>query len=327
MRVLRGVNLLEFNKVYRMDNLELLKSLNDKSIQLIYCDILYNTGKQFKDYDDNLGTPEEAIEWYRPRLKEMNRVLSDKGVIYLQMDHNLITRIGALMDNIYGYRNFRSQIIWKRSSGHNLSKKDVVNTTDYIIKYSKTNFYTHNPLYVTLAEEELNEKFPYTEKETGRRFNTEKLEKSSNAYNKNEVRVIQGREVKTDLGWIWTQKELDKRLVANPYVIYWTKNGKPRYKNYADEYEGKLITNMWDDIQNITSNSSESVEYFSQKPKELLERIILMSSNEGDLIADFFLGSGTSLVVAKELNRQYIGCDINPRAIEIANDRLNGVTA
>ena len=66
---------MELNKVYCMDNLELLKQLPNESIDLIYCDILYNTGKKFKDYNDNLGTPQEAIEWYRPRLIEMNRVL------------------------------------------------------------------------------------------------------------------------------------------------------------------------------------------------------------------------------------------------------------
>ena len=77
---------MELNKVYCMDNLELLKQMNDESIDLIYCDILYNTGRKFKDYDDNLGSPQEAVAWYIPRLIEMKRVLKDTGSIYLQMD-------------------------------------------------------------------------------------------------------------------------------------------------------------------------------------------------------------------------------------------------
>ena len=68
---------MKLNKVYCMDNLELLKQLDSESIDLIYCDILYNTGKKFRDYDDNLGTPQEAMEWYRPRLIEMKRVLKN----------------------------------------------------------------------------------------------------------------------------------------------------------------------------------------------------------------------------------------------------------
>ena len=74
---------MELNKVYCMDNLELLKQLPSESVDLIYCDILYNTGKKFKDYDDRLGTPQQAIEWYRPRLIEMKRVLKDTGSIYI----------------------------------------------------------------------------------------------------------------------------------------------------------------------------------------------------------------------------------------------------
>ena len=77
---------MELNKIYCMDNLELLKQLDDESIDLIYCDILYNTGKKFRDYNDKLGTPHQAIEWYKPRLIEMKRVLKNTGSIYLQCD-------------------------------------------------------------------------------------------------------------------------------------------------------------------------------------------------------------------------------------------------
>ena len=102
-------------------------------------------------------------------------------------------------------------------------------------------------------------------------------------------------------------------------------SGKYSYKRYLkDVNPNKAISNIWDDINRLNSNNSENVGYFSQKPKALLERIIKAFSNEGDSIADFFCGSGTTLVVAKELNRRYIGCDINPNAVEITNKRLKG---
>jgi adenine specific DNA methylase Mod len=129
---------MELNKLYCMDNLELLRELPSNSIDLIYCDILYNTGKKFKDYDDNLGTPQEAIEWYRPRLIEMKRVLKNTGSIYLQCDYRLVHYIKVEMDNIFGINNFRNEIIWCYKSGGSCNKS-FSKKHDNILFYSKSN--------------------------------------------------------------------------------------------------------------------------------------------------------------------------------------------
>ena len=99
-------------------------------------------------------------------------------------------------------------------------------------------------------------------------------------------------------------------------------------KQYLDELKGVLIGDVWDDIMSFqqASTSSERMNYATQKPKALIERIIKASSNEGDTVADYYLGSGTTAVVCKELNRNFIGCDINPKAIEITNARLDAVS-
>ena len=102
---------MELNKIYCMDNLELLKQLPNESISLIYCDILYNTGKKFKDYDANLGTPHEAIEWYKPRLIEMKRVLKKTGSMYIHCDWHLNSYLRVFMDELFGYKMFRNEII------------------------------------------------------------------------------------------------------------------------------------------------------------------------------------------------------------------------
>lgn len=311
--------MLEINKLYNIDNLELLKELDLESIDLIYSDILYNTGKKFKDYNDNLGTPQQAIEWYKPRLIEMKRVLKDSGNIVLQCDNNLSHYLKIEMDNIFGLENFRNEIIWKRSNGNALSST-MTNICDKLIWYSKSDKYKFNMQY-----HESKDKKWLLEKETGRLFTHSKLENDANFKYKDEERIINGVTYKTDIGWKWSQDTIDRRLKENPYIFYITKNNKVRYKNYQDEDKGIHITNLWNDINLITSNSKESINYFSQKPKLLLERIIKMSSKKGDIVADFFCGSGTSLVVAKELGRQYIGCDINPRAIEISEKRLNEI--
>ena len=110
------------NKLFNIDNIKLMNKLPDNSIDLIYCDILYNTGKKFKDYNDNLGTPQQAIEWYKPRLVEMKRLLSCHGNIVIHCDHNLNAYIKLLMDDIFDNSNYRNEIIWKRSNDTGSSK-------------------------------------------------------------------------------------------------------------------------------------------------------------------------------------------------------------
>ena len=231
---------MEKNNVYCMDNLELLKQLPSNSIDLIYCDVLYNTGRKFDDYDDNLGTPEEAIEWYKPRLIEMKRILKDTGSIYLQMDYRLVHYMKVYMDELFGIKNFRNEIVWKYGLGGS-GNKEFAKKHDNILFYSKSNSYIFNIQYENATSNRL--------------------------------------------------------------------KGKT-----------KKMTDVWD-IPTLNNMAKERTGYNTQKPKELLERIIKASSNEGDIVADFFCGSGTSLVVAKELGRNYIGCDINPKAIEITKKR------
>ena len=101
--------------IYKCDNLELLRSMSDKSVNLIYCDILYNTGKVFDDYNDNLGTPKEAVEWYRPRFEEMKRVLKANGSIFIHCNWRLDSYIRILLDEIFGPECFRNRIYRKHS--------------------------------------------------------------------------------------------------------------------------------------------------------------------------------------------------------------------
>jgi site-specific DNA-methyltransferase (adenine-specific) len=287
-----GNNLVEFNKIYQMDNLELLNQLESESIDLIYCDILYNTGKKFKDYDDSLGTAKDAVKWYIPRLKEMYRILKSTGSIYLQMDYRLSHYIKICMDDIFGYEQFKNDVVWRYSVNY---KCDTYpHDTDNILFYTKTNNYTYKQQY----------------------RNSEAMEKRLNGITFEEngkLFYYQGRNIK---GNEYIRKLRSKKFVEDNNLQEWfTKK----------EYTGVRVGSVWDDIA-FVARGNEGVGYDTQKPKRLLERIILSSSNEDDVVADFFCGSGTSLVVAKELGRQYIGCDINEKAVYITNDRLNKIS-
>lgn len=289
------------NKTFCMDNLELLKQLPDNSIDLIYCDILYNTGKKFKDYNDNLGTPQEAIEWYRPRLTEMKRILKDTGNILLHCDYNLNSYINIEMNDIFGLKNFRNEIIWKRSNDTGSSKskgKRLPVCSDTLLWYSKTDIYKFKMPTI-----------PYDDKLLSR-FKFDDMDGKGKYY---------WADLRT-----YSDKRLNELKCNNELKI--RSSGKYSYKRYLNTTNtNKAMSNIWDDINRLSSNSSESCCYFSQKPIKLLIRIINMLSNEGDIVADFFCGSGTSVVAAKELGRNYIGCDINPKAIEITNQRLNEI--
>ena len=229
-------------ELHCMDNLELMKTIEDNTVDLIYCDILYGTGRKFKDYQDLRPIRSEIEAHYIPRIKEMHRILKPIGSIYLQMDTKINHWIRCILDDIFGYDNFRNEIVWKYGLGGS-GNKTFAKKHDNILFYSKTNNYI---------------------------FNLQYEEATSN--------MLKGKM--------------------------------------------KKMTDVWD-IPNINNMANERVGYDTQKPKSLLERIIKASSNEGNLVCDFYLGSGTTCEVALELGRRFIGCDINPRAINIAKDRIN----
>jgi DNA modification methylase len=246
---------------WAVDNLELLLSQPDESVDLIYCDILYGTGRNFGDYQDLKPIRSEIENHYLPRLIEMKRVLKSTGSIYLQMDYRINHWIRCLMDDIFGYDNFRNEIIWHYRNG-GASKKQFSRKHDNILFYSKSKKYKFNIQY--------------------------------------------------------KKSYIDKSKGYDPYT-----------KQYNDEngvFCYSLEVDVWD-IQHIgTHDKKTRLGYATQKPKALIERIIKASSNEGDTVADYYLGSGTTAVVCKELNRNFIGCDINPKAIEITNARLDAVS-
>jgi adenine specific DNA methylase Mod len=294
----------------KSDNYQALNTLLPKykeSIDLVYIDPPFNTGDDFL-YKDKFQDS-SWLTLMENRIEQTYDLLTNSGSFYLHLDKNANYLGRELLNTIFGENSFRNEIFYKRSAGHALAKGlDVI--TDTIYWYSKSNNFIYNQQYEQLSEEELEEKFPHLEEETGRRFNHEKLEKSSNSYSKGESRIIQGREVKTDIGWIWTQDTFDERLEENEHLIYWTENDRPRYKNYADEYEGRMLSNLWNDLNLISSNSGESMKFETQKPESLMKRIIDQSTKNDACILDYFSGSGTTIATAHKLNDKWIGVEL-----------------
>jgi len=258
------------------------------------------------------------------RLRLMYYLLAEDGSIYVHCDWRLNSYMRLVLEDIFGKDNFKSEIVWQRTGGHHLAS-GMDNMTDSILYFVKSDKAIYKQQYEILSEDEMEEKFPYTEKETGRKFAHEKLEKSSNSYSRGQKRVINGKEVVSNIGWVWTQETFDERIKQNPHAIFWTDTGRPRYKRYSDEYEGRKIGNLWTDVLPLASGSSERLDYPTQKSESLMERIMNASTNEGDLIADFFCGSGTTLAVAEKLGRKWIGSDLGKFGIHTSRKRMIGV--
>ena len=260
------------------------------------------------------------------RLIEMRRVLKPTGSLYLHCDPTMSHALKLTLDAIFGGEQFRSEITWKRYAAHSLSKGSFDNIADIILIYSANKETTKlNRIFGEATSIEMKKRFPHVEDETGRRFQHAALEKTSNRSNAGETRNINGRTVRTKLGWIWSQETIDQRIAANPRLIYWTRNGRPRYKIYADEYKGTPLGNIWVDIPYLSSGDSERVGYPTQKPLALLERIIKASSDEGDWMLDPFCGCATACVAAEQLGRRWIGIDISEKAAELVKMRFGKI--
>lgn len=289
------------NKVYNMNNIDLLYRLESdgEKIDLIYCDVLYNTGNTFltKDnnfaYVDNIGNDEEVEAYYTKFFDMCHRVLSDKGSIFIQCDYRISWIIQKCMNK---YFTFNDKIIWKKSqTGKGAkSKKSLSKDYDEIFFYTKTKNYVFNQILKPHDITSLKE-YKYQDE-------------------KGYFKIV-------TLGMY---SKLSIQKMEDDGLIYTTKSGKKYVKYYLKDMNDGVFSNIWCDCSSLyNGKNGEMNTYPTQKPKALLERIISMYSNENDIVADFFCGSGTTLVVAKELNRRYIGCDIGDEAIKITCQRLS----
>ena len=350
--------------IFTGDNLPIMRGMNSDSVDLIYLDPPFNSnanyaapigseaaGAEFKDtwtLNDVDAAWLDLIEAKHPRLNrvihaamsdsdksyliymavrliEMHRILKDTGSLYLHCDPTMSHYLKLVMDAVFGNDNFLADITWKRYAAHSLSKSAVDTISDHLLYYAKDN--THviaNRITAQLNAEELSKKFPHVETETSRRFQHVALEQNSNRSSAGEPRKIGDKTVTSDIGWRWNQSTFDERIAENPHLIYWTRNGKPRYKIYADQYAGEPVGNIWTDIPYLASGDRERTGYPTQKPVVLLDRIIQASSNEGDLVFDPFCGCATTLVAADRLQRDWIGVDISAKAAELVVERIRG---
>jgi DNA modification methylase len=303
----------------------LLKDFKGK-IDLIYIDPPFDVGADFTmdvpigDEDDQVEKDQSTLEmvayndmWgmgidsylniLAERLICIADLLNDRGTLYLHSDWRVSSHLKIMMNEIFGKDYFVNEIIWRRSTPTGGKTKSKMFPRDYdsIIVFRKSENNIFNNIYLPYAQEYI-DKFFYHTDENGRRYCSQTL----GDYSKESI----------------AEFERQGRIIR-------TKSGAQRLKQYLDESKGILADDIWTDIKNVRqqevrniSKDSERLDFPTQKPELLLERIILSSSNEGDLVADFFCGSGTTGAVAERLNRRWIMCDLGRFAIHTSRKRL-----
>ena len=264
-------------------------------------------------YRDTWGKGADSfIAMICERLVLMRDLLAEDGSIYVHCDWRVNSFIRLAMSEIFGAHKFVSEIIWKRTTAH-FTAEHFASVHDYLIKYSKSeNFIFHKP-EVEHPESYLNVKYKY-EDEKGKY----RLSDASGA-GQGPPRIFFGKTVSPPTGRHWpSQKYIDDH--SNEYVL--GDDGMPQKKSYL---KGATVGSVWTDLLPVNSQAEERVGYPTQKPETLLERIIKASSNEGDLVADFFCGSGTMAAVAEKLARKWICADLGKFAIHTTRKRMIGV--
>jgi DNA modification methylase len=256
-----------------------------------------------------------------PRLNEIRRVMKPTGSIYLHCDPTASHYLKMLMDAVFKPGNFRTEIVWKRSSAHSDAKqgrKQHGRIHDVILFYTKTEEWTWNHFFTPYEAEYVKTNYRYIEEGAGRRFKSTDL----SAAKPGGDTEYEWKGKKPPHGRYWAYSKANMETFVKEGRLYYTKSGLPRLKQYLDEMPGVMLQDIWTDIGPISSQAAERLGFSTQKPEALLERIIKASSNEGDLVLDPFCGCGTTIAAAQKLKRRWIGIDITHLAITLMKKRL-----
>ncbi len=315
-----GDNLLALKELYADQRGPNRYGTRDR-IKLIYIDPPFATRQDFmkdreKAYRDKvIGA--QFIEFLRKRLILLHEVLAGDGSIYVHLDTKKGHYIKAALDEVFGEENFRNEIIWKRSAAHSDSSA-FANIHDTMLLYSKAEDFLFKPQHAAYDEKYAAQRYKHRDPD-GRRYMDDNL----------TAMGLRGGGY--DYEWkgvrrIWRCPKTTMQQYEAEDRLYYTRNGVARLKRYLDEMPGLVFQDVWADVFPVNSQASERVNYPTQKPEQLLERIIRASSNEGDIVLDCFAGSGTAVAVAEKLQRRWIAVDCGKLAVYTAQKRLVSLT-
>ena len=345
------------NKLIWGDNKYVLGSLLEQfagKVDLIYIDPPFATGQDFSlqvdvGDDESIKQPSTIKEkayrdtWGRglssylqmvyERLVLMRELLAPRGSIYVHLGWQVASAVKMVLDEVFGPDRFVNEIVWKRQTakgGAFASLGQYGRIHESIFFYSKSEVYTWNQQYTEYDQTHLDNSYQYVDEKSGRRYARRDLTAAGSRRGDSGKPIrIGGDTIELPSGRHWavglqegeSVQDAVNRLVKNG--LMWYEKGKmPRLKLFLDEMKGVPLQSIWTDIPPVQPRSNEKVNYATQKPTALLERIIKASSDENGLVLDAFGGSGTTAAVAECLKRRWIACDLSRWAIQVTRKRL-----
>jgi site-specific DNA-methyltransferase (adenine-specific) len=289
---------IPLNRILLIDNINLLKSLPEKSVNFAYVDGPYYTQRNWGNFCDVFKSLDHYREFMKARLNLCKKVMKDNASICLHADYRTVHYLKVDMDNIFGYDNLINELIWDRNNkGGYRSRNRFIRTHETVLVYSNSKNYIFNMQYEPL----------------------------------NSKRMAQFRHDDNDgrgkYKWTYAAdyksiKDLEEGLKSGKYK--WPESSRcPYYKKYLNTHKGTPPGTVINGISTAASTNRHGCAY--EKPEKLSELLIRSFTNPGDLVLDLFCGTGTACVAAKRLSRNFIGCEIDPEMVKIANRRLKEV--
>lgn len=264
---------------------------------------------------------EKYLSWMYENLMAIKSVMSETASIFVHLDYHVSHYVKILLDEVFGESNFRNEIIWKRKAATSYAGNQLGISTDTIFWYSVSDDYTYIHQYSREDENTrkyIEERYKFYTPE-GRRYKVDNL--GNPDYRPNLIYEYKGCKPPAN-GWAVSLERM-KQMDSEGRLEFPKKpGGRLMRRQFLDEYKGQLLQNLWTDISMVNSQAEERLDYATQKPEALLDRIINIASNTGVIVADFFGGSGVTAAVAHKLGRRFIHCDIGINSIQTTRDRL-----
>lgn len=321
-----------------LHSLKLLEKTHRNAVDIIYIDPPYNTGnkedKDFFRYNDEFIDKNDGfrhskwLSFMHKRLKIAKNLLNSNGFIFISIDDNEFAQLKLLCDEIFNEENYVNEIIWQKLTASKAQSQYLSKLHEKVLVYRKSSRAELNKLYEPSSEDD--KTYKHIEAHTGRRYGsfdfTQKGQGEGKWFGEQFLEPPQGKH------WIWSQEKINEGLAQG--LILFTKNGTPRVKRYLDNKKGNLIGDIWinNGVSPLSSNASERVGFYTQKPLSLMKRILSMV-HPNALVLDFFAGSGTTGHAVVQLNkedggnRRYILCTSNENDIceEVTYPRLKNI--
>ncbi|WP_295649864.1 DNA methyltransferase [uncultured Mucilaginibacter sp.] len=308
-----------YNAVYFGDNLEVTRALLPElkgKVDLIYIDPPFATGRDFNSIDQNHAYSDkllngEFLEFIRKRLIILRELLSDKGSIYLHIDKKIGHYVKIIMDEVFGFDNFINDITRIKCNPKNFARNAYGNYSDMILFYAKQRDQNiWNDVKDDFTNKKRDELFAKTHPVHGQ-YTTHPLHAPGVTLDGDTGKEWNGMLPPPGRHWRYSREELT-RLNESGF-IEWSDKGNPRKIVLAKEHKGIKIQDVWE----FKDKGLSFVDYPTQKNHDLLKRIILNSSNPGSLVLDCFAGSGSTLYIANELVRKWVGIDNSPASLAV----------